>query len=489
MKKLVLLTVLSFMVFGLKAQNSNCWGTTTEDSLQCLEKITLFRTFYEKKDYRDAYENWQFVVNKYPCSWDALYTYSQTMFDNLIKEETDSLAKIRLVDSLLWTYQVRHTFFPQKFTEGSGIGLQATNMLRYKFDEIRKDVNAFKNIYNMFVQSIDLEEEKTQPSIWDNYFKVAIQMVRIENDTTILIEAYERATTYIDKGIIEQYKRYDKQLAGLENLQQRFDAKQIENAEYNKVYQSLSRDTARAMIFINTYKRTLANIELLFTPFAPCNVLIEVYTLKMPSIRDNITALKKMLTLFQNSKDCPKINPVFIEGLEIVHKAAPTGTTAFMMGNRLFQQENKTPEDYNTILAYYNEAATLFETNIEKATAHYMIANVYLILEKFVESRAAALEAIKLNPNYGNAYILIGDLYEQSGSRCSGGDALPYAYNWAAADKYSKAASVDPSVAEKASAKRSSLTFPRQNDKFVRGLNAGDSYRVGCWINESTTVR
>ena len=214
--------------------NSNCWGTTTEDSLQCLEKITLFRTFYEKKDYRDAYENWQFVVNKYPCSWDALYTYSQTMFDNLIKEETDSLAKIRLVDSLLWTYQVRHTFFPQKFTEGSGIGLQATNMLRYKFDEIRKDVNAFKNIYNMFVQSIDLEEEKTQPSIWDNYFKVAIQMVRIENDTTILIEAYERATTYIDKGIIEQYKRYDKQLAGLENLQQRFDAKQIENAEYNK---------------------------------------------------------------------------------------------------------------------------------------------------------------------------------------------------------------------------------------------------------------
>lgn len=489
MKKLLLLTVLSFMVFGLKAQNSNCWGSSTEDSLKCLEKITLFKFSYDKKEYVEAYDNWQYIVKTCPCSWDALYTYSQTMFDNLIKQETDSLTKRRLVDSLLWTYQVRHILFPQKFTEGSGIGLQATNMLRYRFNEIKTDVNAFKNIYSMFVQSIEMEQEKTQPSIWDNYFKVAIAMVGIEKDTTILIEAYERATTYIEKGIIEQYKKYDKQLAGLENLQQRFDAKQIENAEYNKVFQALSKDTARAMMFINTYKKTLANIEVSFTPFAPCSVLIEVYTKKMPTIRDNIIALQKMLLLFQNADDCPKVNPVFIEGLEIVHKAKPSGLTAFMMGNRLIQQDNKTAEDYNVILNYYNEAVTLYETNVEKAQAQFMIANVYFIMEKYVESRAAALEAIKLNPNFGAAYILIGDLYAQSGSRCSGGDALPYAYNWAAADKYSKAASVDPSVAEKASEKRSSLNYPNQNEKFVRGLNSGDSYRVGCWINENTTVR
>jgi len=489
MKKLLLLTILSFMLFGLKAQNSNCWGTSEQDSLNCLEKITLFKFAYDKKEYVEAYENWQIVVKTCPCSWDALYTFSQTMFDNLIKQETDSLAKVRLIDSLLWTYQIRHTLFPQKFTEGSGIGLQATNLLRYKFDEIKTDVNAFKNIYYMFVQSIDLEQEKTQPSIWDNFFKVAIAMVGIEKDTTILIDAYERATTYIDLGITEQYKRYDKQVAGLENLQQRFDAKQIENAEYNKVYQGLTRDTARAMVFINTYKRTLSNIEASFTPFAPCNVLIDVYTRKMPIIRDNIPALKKMLVLFQNSQDCPKINPVFLEGLEIVHKAEPNGLTAFMMGNRLLQQDNKTAEDYTTIITYYNEAIALYETNIDKATVHFMLASVYLLLDKYSESRNSALEAIKLNPNFANAYMLIGDLYSQSGQRCSGGDALPYAYNWAAADKYAKAASVDPSLAAKAAEKRSSLTFPSQNDKFVRGLNAGDSYRVGCWINENTTVR
>ena len=66
---------------------------------------------------------------------------------------------------------------------------------------------------------------------------------------------------------------------------------------------------------------------------------------------------------------------------------------------------------------------------------------------------------------------------------------LPYANNWAAADKYSKAASVDPSVAAEAAEKRSKLRFPAGEDKFVRGLSDGTSYFVGCWIQESTVVR
>lgn len=489
MKKLILLTVLSFMLFGLKAQNSNCWGTTTEDSLLCLEKITLFRTFYDQKNYKDAYENWQAVVKQFPCSWDALYTYSQSMFDNLIKDETDSLAKRKLVDSLLWTYEIRHVYFPNKFTEGSGIGFKALNVLRYRMDELKADVTGFKDIYALFVQSIELEQDKTQPSIWDNYFKVAVVMVQIERDTTILIEAYERATSYIEIGITESYKRYDKQIAGLENLQERFNAQQIDPSEYSTIYTALTRDTARSNMFINTYLRTLSNIEASFTPYAPCNVLIDVYTKKMPSIRDNIPALKKMLVLFQNSKECTRNNPVFVEALEIVHRAEPSAFTAFLMGNLLIQKDKKTDQDYTTIINYFNESISLYETNEDKAKSHYMLASVYLLQEKFPESRNAALDAIKLKPNYGAAYMLIGDLYAQSGQKCSGGDALPYAYNWAAADKYNRAAAVDPSLSDKASQKRNGLTYPSQNEKFVRGLSSGDSYRVGCWINESTSVR
>ena len=69
------------------------------------------------------------------------------------------------------------------------------------------------------------------------------------------------------------------------------------------------------------------------------------------------------------------------------------------------------------------------------------------------------------------------------------GDALPNANSCAAFDKYNKAVSIDPTLANEVSSRKAKLSFPSQNDKFVRGLNNGDSYRVGCWINESTTVR
>jgi hypothetical protein len=99
------------------------------------------------------------------------------------------------------------------------------------------------------------------------------------------------------------------------------------------------------------------------------------------------------------------------------------------------------------------------------------------------------MQAIKMNANCGKAYILIGDLYANSGAKC-GGDALPYDYNWAAADKYARAAAVDASVADLAREKRAKLKFPSEQDKFQRGLTTiGAVYTVGCWIQETTTVR
>ena len=489
MKKLFLVAILSFFAFGVHAQTSNCWGETPEDSLFCLEKVNLFRMHYDARNYRDAYYNWQMVVNKCPCSWDAIYTYSQNMLDNLIKDETDSLARRRLIDTLFWTYDVRSTYFPKRFSQGSCIGFKALNMLRYNADELQADQTKYKDIFKMFEQSVELDKENTQPTIWNNYFLLAKAMVAMESDTTIIIDAYERATTYIKIGMTEQYKKYDQQVARLEELQEKYNEKLVDPGEYSRVYPLLVRDTARINNFITTYEKTIASIEQTFSPYAPCEVLMEVYGKKMDQMRDDINALKKMLLLFQNSNDCLKGNTLFEEALAIVYKNEPSADAAFWMGNFLIQRDNKTSEDYETILKFYDEALKRYETNEEKSTVQYMIGTVYFLQQKFVESRAAALEAIKLKPNNGQAYILIGDLYSQSGHRCSGGDNLPYAYNWAAADKYLKAAAVDPSLSETAAQKRRSLTYPSTDAKFERGLNTGDTYRVGCWINETTTVR
>ena len=111
-------------------------------------------------------------------------------------------------------------------------------------------------------------------------------------------------------------------------------------------------------------------------------------------------------------------------------------------------------------------------------------------LKKYSAARATAREAAKLRPNYGRPYMLIGDLYATSAGKC--GDSWNQRLAIIAAiDKYNYAKSIDPTVAEEAGKKvskyRSSL--PDSNDGFMRGVKAGDTQKVGCWIGESVKVR
>ncbi|MFW6327855.1 MAG: hypothetical protein ACOC2F_06030, partial [Bacteroidota bacterium] len=62
---------------------------------------------------------------------------------------------------------------------------------------------------------------------------------------------------------------------------------------------------------------------------------------------------------------------------------------------------------------------------------------------------------------------------------------------WAAVDKYIKAQNVDPSMAEEANQRISQYSryFPDKEDAFFYDYTVGKSYTVGCWINETTSVR
>ena len=58
-------------------------------------------------------------------------------------------------------------------------------------------------------------------------------------------------------------------------------------------------------------------------------------------------------------------------------------------------------------------------------------------------------------------------------------------------DKYGYAKSIDSEVAEEASSKLSKYysSMPEKTEGFMRGVKAGQSVKVGCWIGESVKVR
>ena len=483
MKKILLLALVTCFTLSSFAQTpcGFVYGKTEKDSLKCLEEISLFKTYYDQKNYKDAHPHWRNIVALCPCSWSAIFntTYLQNMFDYLIKSaEGNEELRNEYIDELLNAVATRHLFFPKNYTEGNGLGFKAFYMFRYRVRTAEEMTQAF----NLFIESIEMEREKTQPNIWDIYFRIAEQVARTKKDTTIMIDAYERATEYIEMAIINFYKEIDGKLPLFENLEEALEKGLIDRANYENRKVKLDQDTARCMQFITNYERTLKNIENTFAPFAPCHVLEQVYKNKLEQNKDNLFALKKML-ITMNKSGCTG-STIFADILNIVHKAEPSAQTANLMGYYSLNHGN-----FDVALTFFKEAIDLFETNEQKADPWYMIGLIHQIKGNFVESRNAAREVIRLKPSSGRAYMLIGDLYAGSGNRCSGDENMPYDFNWAAADKYIRAAMVDPSIAEQANQKRTRLTFPSEQDKFVRGLKTGDTYTVKCWIQETTTVR
>jgi hypothetical protein len=86
---------------------------------------------------------------------------------------------------------------------------------------------------------------------------------------------------------------------------------------------------------------------------------------------------------------------------------------------------------------------------------------------------------------------LIGQLYIAAREDVFDNDFDQTTVFWAAIDKFAQAKNVDPEVADKANdlIRQYSKYFPNNELVFFHTLKEGDSYKVGGWINETTTVR
>ncbi|MBQ7550003.1 MAG: hypothetical protein IJT04_00560 [Bacteroidales bacterium] len=476
MKKTFLIFTLMLVVSWVSAQCAFKFGANEEDSILCVGKVNEFKMYYQQKNYPDAYSPWQYVVNNCPCSWSGVFAYAQPMLEGLIKEEKDSVRRERLIDSLLWVYDNYHVYHPKFYTQGKGIGYKSYYMMKY-----RKN---YDEIFDGFVQSVELERENTQPMIWDYYFRLATQMAIAKRDTTIVIEAYERATEYIDDAKRNAWKAFEADTAELAKLMAMSEDQISDKREFDKQVKKYTEDTTRQMKLVDNYTKTFAKIETMFIPYAECDILEQVYSKKIESVRENIPAAKKML-LTMHKRGCQS-SPTYRTVLEIVHNNEPSAQTASMMGGQCIAAG-----EYGKAKDYLMEAISLFETNEEKVESYYLLGLINYKQGNFPEARNNAYAALRINPNYGKAYILIGDLYAASAGRCNTNDPneIPGAVYWAAADKYNKAAAVDPSVAADANSRRSKLPGVSFEAAFKAGYNKGQSYRVGCWVQETTTVR
>ncbi len=483
MKKTLLTLVAVIVALTATAQNP-CpfkYGATEEDSLKCAEQVTLFRTFYNQKQYEEAYVPFQYIVNTCPCAWSGTFNYGKTMLEKMVKAEKDSVRKEHLIDTLIWAQTAYSTYHPQYYSYGKGLGWKAYYTIKYRASNKELRDQAFED----FVTSVELEKENTQPAVWEAYFQLAVHKTKETKDTTYVIDAYERATEYIDDAIISNQEAFEKALADFDTLDSQLANNQIGKMQYDKAVEKLVKDTTTRVNAINAYKKVTAKLENGFGPYANGSILLGIYEKKFEENKDDLNALKKMLGILSKDSLC-RASQMYSDILYILHQAEPSGKVAFFLGVQEFQKKK-----YDNAINFFNEAIRLYTTNEEKAQPYYFIATIESVRGSFSAARTHALEAARCNPKFGRPYILIGDMYRNSFNQYTNGGegVIASAVYWAAADKYNKAQAVDPSLANECARKRAGLPAVSGKTLVENNLQPGQSYHVGGWINENTTVR
>jgi tetratricopeptide (TPR) repeat protein len=200
--------------------------------------------------------------------------------------------------------------------------------------------------------------------------------------------------------------------------------------------------------------------------------------------------LKKILYLLEKGgEDECKLSDLYSQVAEKLFEIEKSTTAAHSLGQLFFKlSESQKAEKY------YLEAIEMSMEDKKLADLYYELALLYYSqMQNFPRAREYARKALGIDPNYGRAYSLIGKIYAASISDCSETELEQWAMYWLIVDQFVKAKSVDNSenLVKEANEYISiySARFPTTEKLFWYDTNVGQSVNVGCWINETTTVR
>lgn len=432
--KNIILTLLSVYSVALIGANPSV-QTINEDSIECLTNLSVFTQFVKQKNYVDAYWPWKSAFDNCESTSKSIYIDGAKIIKSKIKEfKSNPEVKSAYVDTLLTIYDMRISYFGQ---EGFVSGLKGSDMLRYR------SKSQLEEAYQLLKKSVELQKTKSKATALFSYFKSVTSLSKkdkmLKSD---VLEAYALVTEYI---------------------------------EYNLSNNSKSK---------KSYEQALEKIEKEFEPYATCDDLISLFDDKYNQTPEDISLLKRIVRVL-DKKDCTDAE-VYFNSASAVHASEPTAKSSFDMGN-LSLKKGK----FSSSVEFYNQAISLAQSDLDKSKYLLGLSQANIKLGKLSTARDLAYQASKLNSEWGKPYVLIGDMYLNSVNKC-GTNAFEQGMVYSAAiDKYIKAKNIDSSLKEQCDKKilTYSKYLPTNDDAFFSGVKDGDSYKVGCWMNETTKVR
>lgn len=412
------------------------YGETPEDSIQCVRNISLYQEYWNQGNRKLAFEPWREVFFNCPQASENTFIRGVTLLKNKYSEETDPIRRDAWVDTLMLLHDKRNEYFNK---EGFVLGRKASDLYQMRPNNVQE-------IFELTSRSIELEGNASQADVLIIHMQMLIRLVEAGvRDQEEILETYDKLMNIVEY-----------------NLKN--------NPGDNRFYEPAQ-----------------ANIESMFEPFATCENIISLYGPRFESNPENIELLEKITSML-DKQGCTDTEMFYNTTLNL-HRLKPTAQSAFLMGRM-----ERDAQNFNEALRYFGQAVELYEDDDDKFTALLLMADIsYRQLRQFSQARNYALRAAEYDPNNGRPYLLIGEMYAASASQCGNNDLAKNAVYWVAVDKFAQARSIDedPVVQERANQLINTYSqyYPNKEETFFHGLDDGDSYRVECWINETTRVR
>jgi len=434
LKQIVLAILVVLLSLSAFSQRPKVPVYSSNDTTNCGPKISAYRTFFDEKLYTDAYPTWLLAFNQCPDSSEIIYLDGVIMYRSFIEAAPEGPVKEGRIDTLMLIYDRRMENFGG---EGNVLGRKGRDLLKYRGG----DINKVQEAYNMFLRSIELMGNKAQ-------------------DATMLL--------CISSGIAL-------------SKQGKLDTSQV-LADYITVNGILAHRELRG----SRWERTRESIDdMMFKEeILTCEALNRYYEPLFEQNKNDLAFLETVIFSY-NASGCDRSAFVVAASAEM-YKIEPSPESAHNVAIQFI-----TMNDLEKAASYLKKA--LEGTEVDKGTRalwYYELAVVSNANKDFCDAIDYAREAIRLKNEYGKAYFLLGDVYIAYRDSL-GDDFQQRTAFWAAADKYRKAASADPSLAEDTRERLDEIAaqYPNKEDNFFLDLKEGDPYQVGGCINESTTVR
>ena len=218
---------------------------------------------------------------------------------------------------------------------------------------------------------------------------------------------------------------------------------------------------------------------------ATCEALIKLFTAKFAALKDDVDWLKKV-TMQLKKAGCTD-SRIFSESAEALFNLEPTAEAAHNIAIMFWRRE-----ETDRAAEYLQKGIDIGQHSDELADMFYELATLnYSKYKNYQKARSLALKAMEARPNWGKPYLLIGQAYIAARQEVFSDPWDQATVFWVAVDKFIKAKSVDPEVADEANGLINTYSdyFPNNEMVFFRTMRDGDSYTVGGWINETTKVR